>query len=348
MGDVAVGTCSWTDKTMIERWYPQGVSSAEARLRYYAARYDTVEVDSTFYGLPQAAYAQNWVERTPEHFTFHIKAYGMMTRHDVDERSLHPDLRDYRYELSDRGRVHRPEQAMVERSFEIFAEELQPLVAGGKMGGVLMQLPPYITARYPDKTHETLRYLEWAQEMLAQGLPDTPMLVEFRHPSWVVGDQLSETMRFLSEHDMAYVSVDAPQFPERSTMPPVTAATAPWAYVRMHGRNRETYFARVPSAAERFDYLYTSDELAEWAGPISELAEQTERTWVMFNNCKYDYAPRNARDMAEILGDLIAPREGGAATGEPAAAAEGGGAPGDASSGAEESQPGSDQLGLDI
>jgi uncharacterized protein YecE (DUF72 family) len=138
-------------------------------------------------------------------------------------------------------------------------------------------------------------------------------------------------------------------------MPPVTGATAPWAYVRMHGRNRETYFARVPSAAERFDYLYTSEELAEWAEPISDLAEQTERAWVMFNNCKYDYAPRNARDMAGILGDLIAPREGGAATGEPTAAA--GGAPasgesraalGEGSGGAEEPRPGSDQLGLDI
>jgi uncharacterized protein YecE (DUF72 family) len=343
MGDVVVGTCSWTDKTMIERWYPRGVSSAEARLRYYAARYDTVEVDSTFYGLPQAAYAQNWVERTPEHFVFHIKAYGMMTRHEVDERALHPDLRDYSYETTNRGRVHKPEQAMVERSFDIFAEELRPLVTGGKMGGVLMQLPPYITAKYPDKTHETLRYLEWAQTKLAEGLPDAPMLVEFRHPSWVVGKQLGETMSFLSDHEMVYVSVDAPQFPESSTMPPMTAATASWAYVRLHGRNRETYFARVPSAAERFDYLYTPDELAEWDSPVRALADETERTWVMFNNCKYDYAPRNAREMAEILGDVVAPREGGAATGEPVG--------GDSASQGEDEkapEPGSDQLGLDI
>jgi len=319
MGDVVVGTCSWTDKTMIERWYPREVSSAEARLRYYAERFDTVEVDSTYYGLPQRAYAQAWADRTPPGFTFHVKAYGMMTRHEVDERSLHPDLRDgYRYELTDRGRVRDPEPAMVERAFEIFAEELAPLRESGKMGGVLMQFPPFVTAKYPDHTSESLRYLEWAQEQLAHGFgerADVPMLVEFRHPSWVEGKQLDQTMKFLADRGMVHVSVDAPQFPDRSTMPPVTAATAPWAYVRMHGRNRDTYFSRVGSAADRFDYLYTADELREWERPIRELAGETERTWVMFNNCKYDYAPRNAREMAEILGDLVAPRLSGG-TGE--------------------------------
>jgi uncharacterized protein YecE (DUF72 family) len=99
-------------------------------------------------------------------------------------------------------------------------------------------------------------------------------------------------------------------------MPRVTAATAPWSYVRMHGRNREMFFSRVPSAADRFDYLYTPEELAEWDMPIHELADETERTWVMFNNCKYDYAPRNAREMASILGDVVAEREEGRATGE--------------------------------
>ena len=72
MGDVVIGTCSWTDPTMVERWYPRGVSSAEARLRYYASRFDTVEVDSTFYGLPRRGYAENWARRTPAGFTFAI------------------------------------------------------------------------------------------------------------------------------------------------------------------------------------------------------------------------------------------------------------------------------------
>lgn len=317
MGGVVIGTCSWTDPTMLERWYPSGVSSAEARLRYYAARFDTVEVDSTFYGLPRREHAENWARRTPEGFTFHIKAYGLMTWHEVDERSLHPDLRGYEYERTERGRVRLPESAMLRESFRIFTRELEPLRVAGKLGGVLMQFPPYFAALDPVRTARHLDYLESAQTLLEP--LGAPMLVEFRHPSWVTGAQRAHTMRFLAERGMMYVSVDAPQFLERSTVPPVAEATGRWAYVRMHGRNRETYFARTGSAADRFDWLYTTEELAEWAAPIRGLADATERTWVMFNNCKDDYAPRNAREMAGILGDVVAPRRGGAATGDPAA-----------------------------
>lgn len=318
MGDIVVGTCSWTDKTMIEAWYPRGVSSAEARLRYYAERFDTVEVDSTFYGLPRREYAENWARRTPEGFTFHMKAYGLMTGHEVDERSLHPDLREYPYELTAHGRVRNAPDAMVEHAFDIFLSELEPLRAAGKLGGVLMQYPPYVSATDPARAHEHLESIEVAQEML-DGLP---MFVEFRHSSWVTGRQLGQTMKFLADHGMTYVSVDAPQIPGGTTMPPVTAATAPWGYVRFHGRNRDTWNARTASAAERFDYLYTPDELESWAFQLRQLAEDTERTWVMFNNCKNDYAPRNGREMAEILGDIVAPRRGGVETGEPAPADE--------------------------
>ena len=313
MGDVVVGTCSWTDKTMIERWYPRGVSTPEARLRYYASRYDTVEVDSTFYGLPREEYARNWAARTPEGFTFHVKAYGLMTGHEVDERSLAPELREYDYEISTRGRVRRPEDRMVERTFELFVDALQPLVAAGKMGGVLMQYPPYFTAL--DREHENRNLAEI--ERAAAILDPLPVFVEFRHASWVTGSQLGRTMRFLSARGLTYVAVDAPQIPGASVVPPVSAATAPLGYVRFHGRNAAMWNARTESAADRFDYLYTPEELATWREPIDNLAHETERTWVMFNNCRYDYAPRNAREMAEILGDIVAPRSGGEPTGEP-------------------------------
>ena len=308
MGDVVVGTCSWTDKTMIERWYPKGVSTPEKRLRYYSARFDSVEVDSTFYGLPRADFAQGWVDRTPPGFTFHIKAYGLMTGHDVDERALHPELRDYDYELTNRGRVRYPAQAMLERSFELFLEGIEPLRRGGKMGGVLMQYPPYFTAVDKAHEHRNLAEIERAVEMLKP----LPVFVEFRHSSWVEGPQLERTMRFLSDRFLTYVAVDAPTLPGAHVMPPITAATSPLGYVRFHGRNAGTWNARTASAADRFDYLYSPSELETWQEPIRHLAEESERTWVMFNNCKYDYAPRNAREMADILGDAMAPRLGGA------------------------------------
>ncbi|TLM77178.1 MAG: DUF72 domain-containing protein [Actinobacteria bacterium] len=314
MGDVVVGTCSWTDKTMVEAYYPRGVSTPEARLRYYAERFDTVEVDSSFYALPTAANARRWAERTPPGFTFHVKAFGLMTRHTVDERVLPAELREHEYDLTDRGRVTRPSPEMVERSFELFREALTPLSDAGKMGGVLMQFPPFFEATGHRRTMEHLGYLEYAREQLA-GLP---VFVEFRHPSWAADRLLPEVLAFLSEREMSFVAVDAPQLPSRTTMPPVTAVTAPWSYVRFHGRNAATWHARTASAADRFDYLYTPEELAEWEQPIRDLARDSERTWAMFNNCKRDFAPRNARDLALVLADVVAPRAGGALTGDPA------------------------------
>ena len=304
MGDVVVGTCSWTDKTMIERWYPRGVNTAEARLRYYAARFDSVEVDSTFYGLPRPEVAENWVKRTPEGFTFHVKAYGLMTGHDVDERSLHPDLREHDYELTSRGRVRHPDDRMYEQAFELFIEGIEPLRRGRKMGGVLMQYPAYFQASDREHERRNLETIERAVELLKP----LPVFVEFRHSSWVEGPQLQRTMRFLSDRFLTYVAVDAPQIPGAHIMPPVTAATSPLGYVRFHGRNAGMWNARTATAADRFDYLYSPDELEGWDEPVHRLAEETERTWVMFNNCKYDYAPRNAREMADIHADVIAPR----------------------------------------
>ncbi len=315
MGDVVVGTCSWTDKTMIERWYPSGVKTPEQRLRYYAERFDTVEVDSSFYGIPRPEFAENWVRRTPSGFTFHVKAFGMLTGHDVDERALHPDLRDagYGYELTTRGRVRRPEPRMVEHAAELFLESIAPLREAGKLGGLLMQYPPWFTAADKDKREANLATVERDAELLSP----LPVFVEFRHASWAAEANLQRTMRFLADRKLTFVSVDAPAVETGQAMPPVSAATAPFGYVRFHGRNREMWHARTLTAADRFDYLYTPDELAEWRDPIEELAKETERTWVMFNNCKYDYAPTNAREMAEILGDLVAPRESGTPTGEP-------------------------------
>lgn len=297
MGAIRVGTCSWTDKTMVAAWYPPGVKTAEQRLRYYAERFDTVEADSPFYGIPRPAVAEAWAERTPPGFVFHVKAFGLLTRHSVEEERLSAELRELVTHVDARGRVREPSLELLEAAFEEFRAFLEPLAASGKMGGVLVQFPPWVTASDRAHAHENLGYVEYVHE----ALKPHRVLVEFRHPSWVTGRQQMQTMRFLADRGIAYVSVDSPQFAERATMPPLAAATSDWAYVRLHGRNRETFFARTQSAADRFDYLYTTDELAEWVPRVRELAEQTNVTWVMFNNCKHDYAPRNAREIASML-----------------------------------------------
>lgn len=292
---------------MVEAWYPPGVSTPADRLRYYAGRFDTVEADAPFYAIPDRRVVENWAKRTPAGFTFHVKAYGMMTQHAVDERTLHPELREYRHEI-ERGRVRQPSSEMVDRAFELFCESTEPLEATGKLGGILMQFPPFFTALDDARFEDNLAYIDEARSLLG----GRHMLVEFRHPSWVSEQRARETLAFLADRDITYVGVDAPQFPTHTTMPPIVAATSRVGYIRLHGRNRETYFARNVSAADRFDYLYTTDELEEWAPRVRQLAAETDVTYVMFNNCKRDYAPRNAHEMAEILGpELVAPVEPG-------------------------------------
>jgi uncharacterized protein YecE (DUF72 family) len=285
---------------MVERWYPKGISSPEARLRYYAERFGTVEVDSTFYGIPKEEWARAWAERTPSGFTFHVKAFGMMTGHEVDSRALHPDLRDggYRYEITSRGRVRDPDPRMVEHAFDLFVRSIQPLVDAGRMGGVLLQYPPWMTATDGTSRERGLSRIILAAELLAP----LPVFVEFRHASWAAPATLERVTDLFDRHEITLVAVDAPQVASGTSMPPISVATGPHGYVRFHGRNRTTWDACTPSAADRFDYLYEPTELAEWRDRILSLADSTERTWVMFHNCRYDYAPVNARQMVEILG----------------------------------------------
>jgi uncharacterized protein YecE (DUF72 family) len=255
-------------------WYPRGVRSGEARLRFYAERFDTVEVDSTFYALPTAERTALWAERVPEGFLFHMKAFGMMTRHPIRLEQLPPDLRDGA-DTDARGRVERPSRELRAAVFEHFHEALEPLRAAGKLGGILMQFPPYVVPK-----PSSLEYIEWAQEQLG----GDEMLTEFRHRSWLEGDQREQTLRWLEERGQTLVVVDAPRIEARNVLPTVVAATGGTAYVRMHGRNASTWNVRGGSAAERFDYLYSNEELAEWIEPLRELGHVAERTFVFFNN----------------------------------------------------------------
>lgn len=302
MGRIHVGTCSWTEKTMAGLWYPRGVTTPEQRLRYYASRFDTVEVDSSFYAIPPRSHAEAWARRTPDAFSFHVKAYGLMTGHEVDERSLAPELRDFAH-VTERGRVRGADPDMVDASFDLFLDAIEPLRAAGKLGGILMQFPPHFTAATAEAERRGLDYLEYA----ADKLDGYRMLVEFRHPSWVDERRLPRTFDFLRERGLVYVSVDSPQFADRSTMPPIATATGDWAYVRFHGRNADTWFLRTPISADRFDHLYSTAELTAWAEPVKRLASEADETFVMFNNNKYDYAQRNASEIVTILGDLVVP-----------------------------------------
>ena len=173
-GRIRAGTCSWTDPTMVRSWYPASAKTAAERLHHYSALFDTVEVDSSFYGMPTPAMATAWAERTPPGFTFHIKAFGMMTRHGVQPDRLPPLLRAaHRFELDRYGRIVHPSPELREDVFATFASALEPLRAQGKLGLVLMQFPPYFTAGEGNRDYVSHSVRLLAPLRAAVG-PDTP------------------------------------------------------------------------------------------------------------------------------------------------------------------------------
>jgi uncharacterized protein YecE (DUF72 family) len=274
---VRIGTCSWADEGLVKTWYPRGVSTPEKRLRYYAERFDTVEADSPFYHLPDPAVAEKWAARTPEGFTFHAKASKELTGHaDVDD---------------------------VERAVREFRASLEPLERAGKLRGVLLQYHPRVK-----KSREAMDEVAHVGSLLPPLVP----LVEFRHRSWMEEGEREDTLSWLEASGLAYVSVDSPRTRASNVMPPIAAATGPLAYVRFHGRNWKTWNKRDAKRSwERFDWLYSPEELGEWVGPVQRLAQEADEVYAMLNVNRDDQAPRAAAIFRRLLDDAGVPATGG-------------------------------------
>jgi uncharacterized protein YecE (DUF72 family) len=141
---IRIGTCSWTEKTLIQSglFYPKAVRTSESRLRYYADHFNTVEVDSTYYALPEKKNVYLWADRTPDNFIFHIKVYGALTGHPIDPVSLPRELREsLPQQDKEQKRVFIKEPAVLRDIASFFRESLYPLMYGGKLGILLFQFP---------------------------------------------------------------------------------------------------------------------------------------------------------------------------------------------------------------
>jgi uncharacterized protein YecE (DUF72 family) len=304
---IRIGTCSFADEALVKAWYPKEVKTGEQRLRHYAEHFDTVEIDSTFYRMQPAETVAKWAERVPDGFVFHVKAFGALTRHPVKREALPEDVQS-RAEANERGRVEYLPRDLRAEVFASFREMLDPMREAGKLGGVLLQMPPFFVFRA-----RSLEYLEWTRAQL----PDDTLLVEFRHRSWMDEEHRADTLAFLEQHELTNVIVDAPRSEAKNLIPTVVALTTPLAYVRMHGRNAKTWNVRGGSAADRFDYLYEDDELREWAEPLRELAGEAKQAYVVFNTNARSPSPRgdgeiaqgaeNAYRLARVLADAGVP-----------------------------------------
>ncbi len=294
--DIKIGTCSWTDPTLTESdlFYPSEKMTAEERLAFYSEQFPIVEVDSTYYAPPSERVAGLWVERTPTEFTFDIKAFRLLTQHPTPPKTLWKDIREKLPEdQAEKNNVYMrdlPRDLQAE-AVAAFRDALMPLHSAGKLGVVLFQLPPFV---YPNRG--SFGYLKW----VAEHLEDFQLAVEFRNGRWLDEENMTDTLDFLERHSLAYVCVDEPQG-FKSSVPPVVAVTAPVAEVRFHGRNAENWEKKGISAAERFRYDYSKDELTEWVPRVETLAESADEVHALMNNCYSDYGIRSARYLQELL-----------------------------------------------
>jgi uncharacterized protein YecE (DUF72 family) len=253
-----IGASGYSYDDWVGPFYPPGTPKGRF-LNFYAERFRTVEINMSFYRIPDARMVASWVSRTPSDFVFVLKANRLMTH----ERNG-------------------PSNA---EAFPMFAEALAPLREGGRLGCVLAQFPN--SFRPSDENRDYL-------VVLRERLPDIDLVCELRHAGWATED----TLDLLRELGIGYCCVDEPDL--RGLMPRMAVATSSTGYVRFHGRNKAKWYDH-DEAYERHDYLYDKDELSEWVEKVRDVADQTENTYVYFNNHYNAQAVANAEMFAELL-----------------------------------------------
>jgi uncharacterized protein YecE (DUF72 family) len=294
-GKILVGTSSWADPGFVKEWYPPKLP-ANQRLRWYADRFCYVELNSSFYAVPDRTNVHKWVDDTPDGFVFDVKVHRLLSRHSAPLDSLPPDLREGA-QTTDRGRVRLTpelEAALAER----LVEETAPMAEADKLGCYFVQLTP----AFSPGRHE-LEELD----RLVEALAPHRVALELRHRGWVRDKRRERTLRWFADHEVAFVCVDAPPGDHVPIMPSDFDAVTrdDLAYLRLHGRNTEGYL-KGRSVAERFGWRYEDDELEEVAERASTMAEQAREVHVAFNNNRGDDAPTAAQRFRALLGQVPA------------------------------------------
>lgn len=294
---ILVGTASWSDPGFVEHWYPEKMPAGE-RLSWYAEHFEMVEVNSSFYSVPEPRLVERWCHTTPDGFIFDVKLHQLLSRHSANLKLLPPALQKIA-EADAKGRVTltpKIEKAMIGE----FIRPLEILRGHEKLGALLLQLSP----GFSPKRHR----LEELDDLLG-ALANYRMAIELRNRNWVEGENVQETMKFFRAHSATLVSVDAPAQKHFTIMPPeLNAITNPdLAYLRLHGRDAHAYTTGKTVAA-RFNYDYSDEEISEVADRARQLGGETKEVHVVFNNNARDYAPHAALRMRKALGQMIPPK----------------------------------------
>jgi uncharacterized protein YecE (DUF72 family) len=292
-GKILVGTASWSDPGFVERWYPKKMPAGE-RLQWYAQQFEMVEVNSTFYSVPEPRTVERWCAATPDDFTFDVKLHQLFSFHSTPAKLLPPDLQKLA-ETNAKGIVKSTPE-LQEAFLGSFLRSMSIFRAARKLGVLLLQLSPAFSPR----KHQ-LSELQPLIDMLA----GYDLAIEFRNRNWAVGDQLESTIDFVRKRRAIFVNVDAPASDHFMVMPSDVdeVTNSKVAYLRLHGRNEKAYVTGRTVAA-RFDYDYSESEIAEVAQRSRKLTKEARELHVIFNNNNLDYAPRAALRLRKALGQI--------------------------------------------
>ncbi len=290
---ILVGTASWTDPGFVERWYPPKMPAGE-RLSWYAQHFNLVEVNSSFYAVPERRLVERWSRATPDGFLFDVKMHRLLSRHAATMKMLPPALQ--RTAPTDaKGKVTL--NAKLERALlEEMIAAVEPLRAAGKFGVFLLQLSPSFSPRKHQLTE--------LDELLERSAP-FGLVVELRNRNWMEGEELARTLEFFRTRATTLSLVDAPNEKHFTIMPSeLDEITNPKvAYLRLHGRNPQAYL-RGKTVAERFYYDYNDAEISEVAERAKKLAGEAATVHVVFNNNALDFAPHAALRLRAALGQI--------------------------------------------
>ncbi len=167
--------------------------------------------------------------------------------------------------------------------YRAFEDAIKPIIDAGKFGGIIAQFPWGFKNTQENRDH--IRFLK-------EQFKDHPLFIEFRNREWI----REETFEELKQAGIGYCSVDEPRL--RGLVPPIAKVTTDIGYVRLHGRNAKNWWGE---GGDRYDYLYSEEELKEWVKKIKAMSQSARKTYVFFNNCHAGQAARNAKLMQELL-----------------------------------------------
>jgi len=252
---IKIGTSGYRFKDWKGNFYPLECPDTKM-FDFYTGQFDTVEINSTYYQIPNFMVFHHLSNKCDENYEFIVKA---------NQETTHKRYKN-------------------KESILALKDALRPLTDTGKLKGILAQFP------YSFRFHpKNLDYLKSTKDYLGT----TPLIVEFRHDSWLK----EETYSFLKNNEIIYTCVDEPGL--NNLLPKQDIVTSRTGYIRFHGRNRTNWYDT--SKGDRYDYQYNEKELLEWLQIIKGMEQKTDKLYIFFNNCHHGSAPLNAQMMKKML-----------------------------------------------